>query len=766
MQIRPQEGKQAKFLESSSDIVLYGGSAGGGKTYGLLLEAVRNIMVKGFGAVIFRTSLTQITKEGALWDTADTIYPLIGGRGVRGNLVFYWDRYGTKIDFSYLARDADVHGWQGSQIPLICTEINTKIETKKGFTTTGKLKVGDRVRTLNGWGNVSKVGKSYTANCVSAKYKNGDEQIQSSNHEFLTSKGEWTSYDNLCEIYQSKRCHFSHRFCKCFLQRLQFVWCILSKRLCHLLPFLKSRDSCHRQFSQENAFCKADIDRGNDSLWSVANNARVEMPPLCFRISAMQASQYRSKNNQRHKSLSSLLFYAKKGAQMLLKVLGLKERYSVYFHRCGARVHLHKGIFSKIFQQLIYAVRPSIRYLNLDALGIFEKYSLNDRFEYQHPYERYKILAEEDLLVDSLFLTPVGKRKVIDITVDNYNNYITGKGHINKNCFDELTHFTKKQFFYMLSRNRSVCGVKPYIRATTNPDPDSWVRKFIDWWIDDDGFAIESRSGVVRWFIHKSDEIFWFDRKIDAFKKFPKTPPKSFTFITSNVYDNKILLEQDPDYISNLEALQRVDRERLLNGNWDVRMGAGDYFNRSNFEVVDALPKMNHITRCWDLASTVPSETNEDPDWTVGMKAGVDYDGVFYVMDIKRDRLNPTGVEKLLKNTSTQDGKNVNIRIPQDPGSAGKVVAQTYIKMMAGYTIKALLVSGDKEVRAKPASSQSGIGNIKVLRANWNEAFFSELEGFPIGGHDDQVDTLSDCIDELTDWIKPIGKIEKPKMIS
>ena len=50
--------------------------------------------------------------------------------------------------------------------------------------------------------------------------------------------------------------------------------------------------------------------------------------------------------------------------------------------------------------------------------------------------------------------------------------------------FDELTHFTKKMFFYLLTRNRSVCGVNPYVRATCNPDPDSWVADFISWWID------------------------------------------------------------------------------------------------------------------------------------------------------------------------------------------------------------------------------------------------------------------------------------------
>ena len=58
----------------------------------------------------------------------------------------------------------------------------------------------------------------------------------------------------------------------------------------------------------------------------------------------------------------------------------------------------------------------------------------------------------------------------------------------------------------MLSSNRSTCGVKPYIRATTNPDTDSWVRQFIAWWIDEDsGYPIPSRSGKIRWFFIQND---------------------------------------------------------------------------------------------------------------------------------------------------------------------------------------------------------------------------------------------------------------------
>ena len=78
--------------------------------------------------------------------------------------------------------------------------------------------------------------------------------------------------------------------------------------------------------------------------------------------------------------------------------------------------------------------------------------------------------------------------------------------------FDELTHFTKKQFFYMMSRNRSASGIDPYIRATCNPDADSWVADFISWWIDQDtGYPISERSGIIRYMVHMNDIISWFD---------------------------------------------------------------------------------------------------------------------------------------------------------------------------------------------------------------------------------------------------------------
>src|SRR6201981_861798 len=96
-------------------------------------------------------------------------------------------------------------------------------------------------------------------------------------------------------------------------------------------------------------------------------------------------------------------------------------------------------------------------------------------------------------------------------------------------CFDELTHFSAHQFFYMVSRNRSTCGVRPYIRATCNPDADSWVADFLSWWIDpESGLPIPERAGVLRYFIRIGETIEWADRAEELSKvlrQSQKLPP-------------------------------------------------------------------------------------------------------------------------------------------------------------------------------------------------------------------------------------------------
>ena len=325
--------------------------------------------------------------------------------------------------------------------------------------------------------------------------------------------------------------------------------------------------------------------------------------------------------------------------------------------------------------------------------------------------------------------------------------------------FDELTDFTKKQFFYMLSRNRSTCGVKPYVRATTNPDPDSWVADFISWWIDQDsGYAIPERSGVIRWFYVIDDNYVWGDSKEELMDEYGEqmtvegsiVPPKSVTFIISSVHDNKELLKKDPGYLTNLMSLDRVERARLLEGNWKIRASIGEVFKKHWFEIVDELPGITAECRAWDLAASEPTAQNPDPDYTVGLKGVKGIDNCFYIVDRYKDRVTPAKVDNAVRQNAEKDGVNCLVRLPQDPGQAGKSQAAAMARLLQGCSFEIKTVTGDKVTRAKPASSQAEQGMIKLLRGDWNDDFLRMLEAFPSTAHDDDIDALSDLIDELS----------------
>ncbi len=143
--------------------------------------------------------------------------------------------------------------------------------------------------------------------------------------------------------------------------------------------------------------------------------------------------------------------------------------------------------------------------------------------------------------------------------------------------FDELTHFTQTQFFYLLSRNRSDCGIRPYVWATCNPDAGSWVADFISWWIDDDGYADPQRSGRLRYFVRVNDQMHWADSREELIEQFPHYAPTdipSVTFIQAELSDNPSLNLKDPGYRGRLMALPAIERKRLLECNWKASEGA------------------------------------------------------------------------------------------------------------------------------------------------------------------------------------------------
>jgi predicted phage terminase large subunit-like protein len=191
-------------------------------------------------------------------------------------------------------------------------------------------------------------------------------------------------------------------------------------------------------------------------------------------------------------------------------------------------------------------------------------------------------------------------------------------------------------------------------------------------------------------------------------------------------------------------------QEEITQGrrNWDAlfqqrpKALQGALFKADRIEIVDRLPPGIRWCRGWDLAATAESEGG-NPDWTAGVKMGVDQNGRFYVGGVERKRLSPNGVENLIVDTAKMDTAMVKISLPQDPGQAGKAQVTWYAQKLAGFRMFSSPESGDKEIRATPFASQVEAHNVTMLKGDWNQAYLDELRGFPTGSKDDQVDASS-----------------------
>jgi predicted phage terminase large subunit-like protein len=311
--------------------------------------------------------------------------------------------------------------------------------------------------------------------------------------------------------------------------------------------------------------------------------------------------------------------------------------------------------------------------------------------------------------------------------------------------WDELTHFEEHSFWYMLSRNRSLSGVKPYMRAGCNPDADSWVAALLSWWIDQTtGYPIPERAGKLRWFVRADDRLAWADTAEGLRRKYPDLPPKSLSFVPAKLSDNAALMAADPGYLANLLALPMVERERLLGGNWKIRPAAGLVFNRSWFDLVDVAPRQSTRIRYWDKASLAGKG-----DWTAGVRMAVDTDGVYWVEDVIRGQWSALERNRVILQTAALDGDDCEIGLEQEPGSGGKESAEISVKQLAGYMVHTDRPTGDKLTRARQFAAQCEARNVKIVRGDWNAAFLDELHGFPEAKNDDQVDSAASGFNRL-----------------
>lgn len=327
---------------------------------------------------------------------------------------------------------------------------------------------------------------------------------------------------------------------------------------------------------------------------------------------------------------------------------------------------------------------------------------------------------------------------------------------------DEGDQFSEYQFWYLISRLRGTSGIKSYIRVTVNPNPDSWVRGLIAWWIGPDGRAIPERDGAIRWLCRVGDDIKHFasasecQAYLDAIGD-RDSQPHSLTFIHSSMSDNPALMAADPGYRGRLAMQDAVTRARLLDENWDARPQAGAFFSRMWFNAIDAPPPPDTVHRSargWDLAGGEPTSANPNPDYTWGVRIDLLKNGHVVVSDVVGGQLAPSAVDALLCRQAQLDGPGVVQCLFQDPGGAGKrdvAYIERLVRAAAPTSRVSIEVANKSKVtyiapfsaRVDPRMRMNQI-QASIVRAPWNAAWLSELEAFPSRGvHDDRVDATA-----------------------
>lgn len=353
--------------------------------------------------------------------------------------------------------------------------------------------------------------------------------------------------------------------------------------------------------------------------------------------------------------------------------------------------------------------------------------------------------------------------------------------------YDESTDAEEHHIWFLISRLRTRAKMTPGIWLTCNPSPDHWLRKWVDFWLYPEGhpkFGMPdpAKQGLERWIIRQNGEMMWGDTKEELIYRYgkPELPldhkdqikPMSITCLFGTVYDNPPLIQSQPQYLSNLENLPDVEKRRNLYGDWEARLSESTYFQRGWCEEIAGYDpsEFTRVVRAYDFASTLKSDSNPSPDYTVGTLMGKTKAGDYVVLDVKRTRIRFGDWGRFIVDNWMEDRekfRDVMTLIPLDPGVGAQMSTAILCKSLIerGVLVEKMRASGKKLDRFRSFSSMCQNGGVKFLKGcgtdienkiyNDNGFVYKELEAFDglrrrgENGHDDVPDTMSDCFSYL-----------------
>lgn len=597
---KPNPGPQTEFLAAPEREVLYGGSAGGGKSYAMLADPMRYFDNKNFAGILFRRTNDELRE--LIWKSQE-IYPRAfpGAKWQEKKSQWVFPS-GARLWLTYLERDEDVLRYQGqafcvaSDTPVLMADLSYKAMRD--------VKEGDEVHTINGPRRITYKSPAQVKRCVKATVYSHDghpvsQQLHPDTHptallsseplrqysdwyqtveQFRLSRIQWLSAEHLGfgteeTPEDSVSSADDQNGCRAFelnipaeqqLRGLFYptVLSSLDPRLSEVRASTRCR-TCGKSLRQSSG-----IDPKSPQLLTGS-------PPYGeFAQSHLGCSTEHHETSFVHETYAPLDFQTAQDFQ------------------CDCHF-LHRSHDAQPSQAVEYNLNtaPSRAYAEPLAHGgpledgkdcIHER-SRYRAASYSHPYTRELLPVEVPMELGILRIQALKDPfvEVFDVTVDKVNSYTTQGGLLNKNCwigFDELTQYpTPFAFDYMRSRLRSTDpDLSLSVRATTNPGGPGhgWVKRmFIDPAPANTAFPaknLETGEDMVYPETHEKAGQPLFYRR----------------FIPASLYDNPYLTN-DGAYEANLLAMPEMQRRQLLEGDWAIADGAAFPEFRPNTHVIE-----------------------------------------------------------------------------------------------------------------------------------------------------------------------------------
>ena len=370
---------------------------------------------------------------------------------------------------------------------------------------------------------------------------------------------------------------------------------------------------------------------------------------------------------------------------------------------------------------------------------------------------------------------------------------------------DEITQLPQEAIIQLMACLRSEAKMNSFMCGTCNPHKNNWVFDLVRWYLDEEGYVDKAKNGIIRYFVTKDNSFVFADTEEWFKENMPETvmghnpitgediylPPKRFCFVQLTIFDNEILLRNNPRYLSELQNLPEHERAKQLYGNWFAEASGAKFFKRSYVrgengeKVVDKLPDNCLKVIAWDKAATefVPKANNTEADFTASIHMGKDPNGFFYIYmdacDVNYDehekvygkfRKSAGARDAIMLAQAEYDGNETHIIIAQDSGGDGKTVYQDLSRkfLARGFIVKPAVsaVQAGKFRRFEPFLSACENGLVRIVESSFRdhrtlEAFYKELEQFAPTlengkpwrssktRKDDFCDVVSDCFNYL-----------------